>query len=144
MLYVTDIVQVAYTNTSLADYCYQDYRMSMGKKSRFFFIYFHSINTYRYATFIYIQDGFTPLHWASQNGHTDIVKQLLKAGANPHALTKVSCMVMYRTGYSSDIYPKLFNGYFHSTNLFRMHVKTRITCFINSTFSLTCVNLLLE
>ena len=69
-----------------------------------------------YATSIYIQDGFTPLHSASQNGHTDIVEQLLKAGASPHAQDKVSCVVCTELVYSSDVHPELFNGDFHVAN----------------------------
>ena len=61
------------------------------------------------ATFIYIQDGFTPLHYASQNGHTDTVKQLLKARVSPHALTKVRWMVCAELVYSNKVYPKLYN-----------------------------------
>ena len=59
------------------------------------------------STYTPVQNGFTPLHWASQNGHTDIVEQLLKeTGADPHALTKVSCMVCTELVYSSDVYPE--------------------------------------
>ena len=69
---------------------------------------FHSTNTY--ATFIYIQYGYTHLHWASLNGQTDIVERLLKAGANPDAVTKVSCMVCTELVYSSGVYPEKGGG----------------------------------
>ena len=62
-----------------------------------------SISTITYATFIYVQDGVTPLHSASQNGHKDIVEQLLKAGANPNALDKVSCMGCTELVYSYEL-----------------------------------------
>ena len=43
-----------------------------------------------YPLFIDMQDGYTPLHYASKNGHEKIVEQLLKAGASHSAVDKVS------------------------------------------------------
>ena len=34
-----------------------------------------------------VQDGFSPLHVASQNGHTDVVDLLVRAGADVHLAT---------------------------------------------------------
>ena len=35
------------------------------------------------------QDGWTPLYWAAQEGHAEVVKLLLKAGADVTATDKV-------------------------------------------------------
>ena len=40
--------------------------------------------------FMYIQEGYTPLHNASQEGHDGIVVKLLQAGASVDLQTKVS------------------------------------------------------
>lgn len=37
-----------------------------------------------------VQMGYTPLHQAAQQGHTDIVTLLLKHGAQPNDITSVS------------------------------------------------------
>ena len=42
-----------------------------------------------------IQDGDTPLYYASQEGHTSIVEVLLRNGANPNLATTVSMEVVY-------------------------------------------------
>ena len=39
-------------------------------------------------TFV-LQDGFSPLYTASRNGHLDVVKTLLEAGANINQAMKV-------------------------------------------------------
>lgn len=36
-----------------------------------------------------LQMGYTPLHQAAQQGHTDIVTLLLKHGAQPNEITSV-------------------------------------------------------
>ena len=42
------------------------------------------------AFFMHIQEGYTPLHNASQEGHDGIVEILLQAGASVDLQTKVS------------------------------------------------------
>ena len=37
-----------------------------------------------------LQNGESPLYMASQNGHLDVVKTLIQAGANINQVTKVS------------------------------------------------------
>lgn len=41
-------------------------------------------------TLCLVQMGFTALHQAAQQGHTDIVTLLLKHGAQPNEITSVS------------------------------------------------------
>ena len=36
-----------------------------------------------------LQDGLSPLHMASQEGHLDVMKTLIEAGANIHQADKV-------------------------------------------------------
>ena len=43
-----------------------------------------------YPLFIELQGRYTPLHYASENGHEKIVEQLLKAGASLSAGAEVS------------------------------------------------------
>ena len=40
-----------------------------------------------------MQDGWTPLHFAADYGHMDVVKLLLKEGAAATAVTKVSFFI---------------------------------------------------
>ena len=52
-----------------------------------FFLIFNS------STFFYLflyQDLWTPLHWASNKGHTEVVHRLLAGGADPKARNRVS------------------------------------------------------
>ena len=42
-----------------------------------------------------VQDGFSPLYVASQEGHTDVVDLLLKAGADVHQMSKVHVLPLY-------------------------------------------------
>ena len=42
---------------------------------------------------MYIQDGYSPLHNASQEGHDGIVERLLQAGATVDIQTKVGLAV---------------------------------------------------
>ena len=43
-----------------------------------------------YPLFIDMQDGYTPLHYASKNGDEKIVEELLKAGVSHSAVDEVS------------------------------------------------------
>lgn len=36
-----------------------------------------------------IQDGYSPLHAASEEGHANVVDSILKSGANPNLATEV-------------------------------------------------------
>ena len=45
---------------------------------------------------MYIQDGYSPLHNASQGGHDGIVERLLQAGATVDLQTKVGIDVTLR------------------------------------------------
>ena len=45
-----------------------------------------------------LQDGWTPLVLASQNGHLEIVKSLIEAGANVNHTTKVVTMKHHYLG----------------------------------------------
>ena len=45
------------------------------------------------------QAGFTPLHYASQNGHTDIVELLIDHGAHIDVPTKVQVTAHHMTSY---------------------------------------------
>jgi len=36
---------------------------------------------------------YTPLHLAAENNHATVVEELIKSGANIHAVNKVSCNV---------------------------------------------------
>lgn len=47
------------------------------------------MNSGMYAFHSYLQDGYSPLHSASQNGNVEIVEELLKAGAKVHLATEV-------------------------------------------------------
>ena len=54
---------------------------------KFFSLIFNS------STFFYLflyQDLWTPLHWASNKGHTEVVHRLLNGGADPKARNRVS------------------------------------------------------
>jgi len=41
------------------------------------------------------KNGFTPLHLAAQEGHTDMVSLLLENGANSNCYATVSLLVLY-------------------------------------------------
>lgn len=45
--------------------------------------------------------GNTPLHWAGMNGHLDIVKALLRAGANPEVLNAAGRDALVESEWSS-------------------------------------------
>ena len=51
---------------------------------------FCSFTTLSSFSLQFYQDGWSPLHVATQNEHTQIVMALLQNGANVHALTHVS------------------------------------------------------
>ena len=41
------------------------------------------------------KDGLTPLHVATENGHAEVIKMLLAAGANKDAADKDGCTPLY-------------------------------------------------
>ena len=43
------------------------------------------------AWFLFVQEGFTPLHMVCQNGHGKIVEMLKEAGVNLEVKSEVSC-----------------------------------------------------
>lgn len=43
------------------------------------------------SPFFLLQNGYTPLHQAAQQGHTHIINVLLQNNASPNELTVVSC-----------------------------------------------------
>ena len=50
-------------------------------------------------TFV-LQDGWSPLYIASHNGHLDIVKTLIEAGANVNQANKVQCVGRLHVSFS--------------------------------------------
>ena len=50
----------------------------------------HHVDPQRISYLYYIQDSWTPLHEAAQNGHTAIVQLLLNAGADKDTKDMVS------------------------------------------------------
>ena len=57
-------------------------------------------------SFPHLQDGFTPVYVACQNGHKQIVNFLLEGGANVNLTTTVSSVHTrnYHHGYSTYLY----------------------------------------
>ena len=43
---------------------------------------------------LYLQDGWTPLIYASDNGHTEVVQLLLEAGANKDIVDPVGFLIL--------------------------------------------------
>ena len=60
---------------------------------------FFACNTPKYTAFTYmihyfvLQNGFTPLYMAAQEGHVDVVRTLLSRGANQQVTTEVSLCI---------------------------------------------------
>ena len=50
-------------------------------------------------TFV-LQNGWSPLHLASEKGHLDIVKTLIEAGANVNQANKVQCVGRLHVSFS--------------------------------------------
>lgn len=50
------------------------------------------------SPFFPLQLGYTPLHQAAQQGHTDIVTLLLKSGASPNEVSSVSVEIQGAAG----------------------------------------------
>ena len=51
-----------------------------------------------FLQFIHVQNGATSLHTASQNGHTDVVDLLVRAGADVHLATTEVYMYIIHIG----------------------------------------------
>ena len=58
--------------------------------------FFHS----RLSLFLYLQDGFTPLHVACRYGHEKIVEMLVTGGADVNVKNRVRRRVTVRLGLS--------------------------------------------
>lgn len=84
------------------------------------------------------QAGYTPLHQAAQQGHTDIVTLLLKHGAQPNEITTVRAL--YFIFKSSNILYSVWSGLHCS---FRHTWQRTIETDIDSVFSmiLCCLKL---
>ena len=55
-----------------------------------FYACFLCLSTLSYGPTVSTQDKWTPLHYASQNGHTEVAALLVQGGADVNARTKVS------------------------------------------------------
>ena len=48
------------------------------------------VGRFAYYSHVLLQNGFTPLYMAAQEGHVDVVRTLLSKGANQQCTTEVS------------------------------------------------------
>ena len=58
-------------------------------------LYFSPLNYYIVVGFLFQDDGgWTPIVWASEHDHLNVVKYLLKRGANPNIRDNV-CIIVF-------------------------------------------------
>ena len=71
--------------------------------------------------------GYTPLHQAAQQGHSQIVNLLLETGrASPNTVSNVSTIYLFRaqsfTSMKAELRQAIYGGFAFYGNIFRFYI----------------------